>query len=163
MQVELVNDTENAGGDSNMFVLFDTPKPSGSATGIDLLTSSGSASANASGAALSSLWPKGQGNQPTLTSPYTGKVLPIYSFTVDDVNSGRLTFSYGTPASIVDGKGPTAAENYRYDKLEITYLSSNKSGGGNLTAIDFFSMPLQVEVIHWGEDTPDPLQTHPQS
>ena len=159
VQVELVNDTENAGGDSNMFVLFDTPKPSGSATGIDLLTSSGSASANASGAALSSLWPKGQGNQPTLTSPYTGKVLPIYSFTVDDVNSGRLTFSYGTPASIVDGKGPTAAENYRYDKLEITYLSSNKSGGGNLTAIDFFSMPLQVEVIHWGEDTPDPLQT----
>ena len=94
-----------------------------------------------------------------LTSPYTGKARPIYSFTLDDVDSGRLTFSYETPASIHDGKAPTAAANYRYDKLEITYLSNKKSGGGNLTAIDFFAIPLQVEIVHWGDEIPDPLQT----
>lgn len=157
--VSLVNDTDNTGGDSNMFVLFDTPKATGTTEGIELLKNSGSAGATATGVALSSLWPKGKSDQPTLKSPYTGKTRPVYSFTVDDVDSGRLTFSYETPASILDGKAPTAAAKFRYDKLEITYFNNTKSGGGNLTAIDFFAIPLQVEVIHWGDKEPDPLQT----
>ena len=154
VHVELVNDT-----DQEMFVLFDTPKDSGSATGIDLLKNSGSAGATATGVSLKSLWPEGKKNQPTVRSLYTGKTRLIYPFTLDDVDSGRLTFSYATAASIINGKSPTAAANLRYDKLEITYLSDTKSGGGNLTAIDFFAIPLQVEVIHWGETVPDPLQT----
>lgn len=157
--VQLINDTDNPGGDAKMFVLFDTPKDTGSAQGISLLKNSGSASANATGVALSTLWPQGKKNQPVFTSPYTGKKRPIYTFTLDDVDSGRLTFSYAEPASITSGNAPTAASKYRYDKLEITYLSANQSGGGNLTAIDFFAIPLQVEVLHWGEQAPDPLQT----
>jgi len=157
--VELINDTDNKHGDEKMFVLFDTPKPTGSAEGIELLTDSGDATANATAAALSTLWPKDKPNQPTFTSPYTGKQRPIYSFTLNDVDSGRLTFSYEVPTSITNGNAPTAASNLRYDKLEITYLNDQMSGGGNLTAIDFFSIPLQVEVLHWGDDTPDPLQT----
>lgn len=157
--VQLINDTDNAGGDAKMFVLFDTPKDSGSVTGIDLLKNSGGATASATGAALSTLWPKGKKGQPTFTSPYTAKARPIYSFTLDDVDSGRLTFSYAEAAAIVNGNAPTASAHYRYDKLEITYLSGAQSGGGNLTAIDFFAIPLQVEVTHWGETTPDPLQT----
>tara|TARA_R110001599_G_scaffold353826_1_gene599245 strand:- start:16401 stop:18848 length:2448 start_codon:yes stop_codon:yes gene_type:complete len=159
VMVELVNDTDNAGGDGGMFVLFDTPKDTGSVEGIALLKDSGAAKASATGVALSTLWPTGKADQPTLVSPYTGKTRPIYSFTLEDVDSGRLTFSYATAASIVDGKAPTAASNIRYDKLEITYLNTMKSGGGNLTAIDFFAIPLQVEILHWGDSTPDPLQT----
>lgn len=157
--VQLVNDTDNSGGDEKMFVLFDTPKSGGATSGIDLLNNSGKKGANATGKALSTLWPKAKGVQPTLTSPYTGKSRPVYSFTLDHVDSGRLTFSYETPASILDGAAPTAAANYRYDKLEITYLKDTQSGGGNITAIDFFAIPLQVEVIRWGDTTPDPLQT----
>lgn len=157
--VELVNDTDNAGGDEKMFVLFDTPKDSGSVDGITLLKNSGASGANATGVALSTLWPQGKAHQPTLVSPYTGKTRPIYSFTLDDVDSGRLTFSYDSPASIFDGTAPTATSPIRYDKLEITYLNTVKSGGGNLTAIDFFAIPLQVEILHWGDKTPDPLQT----
>ena len=157
--VELVNDSDNPGGDETLFILFDTPKDSGTVAGIELLENSGSASASATGVALSTVWPAGKSGQPELVSHYTGKTRPIYSFTLSDVDSGRLTFSYETPAAIVDGNAPTATENYRYDKLELTYLGENRSGGGNLTAIDFFAIPLQVDIIHWGETTPDPLQS----
>ena len=47
--VELVNDSDNPGGDEKLFVLFDTPKDSGTAEGIELLRDSGSASASATG------------------------------------------------------------------------------------------------------------------
>jgi Fibronectin type III domain len=159
--VELVNDTDstNNDNDSDIFVLFDTPMGTGSVEGIELLKNSGTAGAHATAAALNTLWPAGAPDQPTLVSPYTGKTRPIYSFTVDDVDSGRLTFSYATATSIVNGTAPTATSNIRYDKLEISYASATKSGGGNLTAIDFFAIPLQVEILHWGDSTPDPLQT----
>lgn len=159
VKVELINDTDNAGGDAQMFVLFDTPKAGGSVEGIGLLTNSGAAGSSATGVALSTLWATEKADQLTLVSPYTGETRPVYSFTVSDVDSGRLTFSYATAASIIDGQALTAASNIRYDKLEITYLNEEKSGGGNLTAIDFFAVPLQVEILHWGETTPDPLQT----
>lgn len=159
--VEVVNDSGL--DDSQVFLLLETPDPlhkdgvpdqsvQGPPT---LLTSSGAAGSSATAEALSGLTPTGQ----SLRSPYTGKLLPIYSFKVNNLTSGRFLFSYNKPVSITKGAAPTASEKYRYDKLELTYEGGKGVGGGNLTAIDFFGIPAQVEVSHWGQDVTDPLQT----
>jgi len=159
--VELVNDTNNTGEDKKMFVLFDTPKSKGDVKGINILTDSGGAKANGTGVAMSTLISTGN-----WTSTYTGKSRKVYTFTVTDVDSGRLTFSYDKPISIVNGAAPTSQSPIRYDKMELTFkpkdptdLSKGSSGGGNLTAIDFHGIPIEVEVIHYGKDSPDSLQT----
>lgn len=160
IRVELVNDTGNTGGDASMYVLFDSPKVAapGAVSGIPFLSESGSATANGKSFALSSLTASG-----TVTSPHTGRALPLYVFHVANVDSGRLSFSYGAPLEIVNGAAPTADTPVRYDKMEVTFKPDDKtgvySGGGNLTAIDFHAIPLQVEVTHAGETQPDPLQT----
>lgn len=152
--VEIVNDTGNPGGDAGMYVLFDTPKTpvANPVSGITLLGNSGDSTANGTGAALSTLTPIG-----TTVSRYTGATRTVYGFTVNSVDSGRLTFSYGTPMAIVNGASPTATSPVRYDKMEITFKDG--AGGGNLTAIDFHGIPLKVEVTHAGDGSPDPLQT----
>lgn len=160
IRVEVVNDSGNAGGDDNMFVLFDTPKDilAGAATDITLVGNSGAGTVTAASSPLSSLKATG-----TVTSPHTGNKLPLYSFGITNVDSGRLSFSYGKPLDIVKGAAPTADAPVRYDKMEITFKPDSTtgiySGGGNLTAIDFHAIPLQVEVTHAGETLPDPLQT----
>ncbi|MBK6359225.1 hypothetical protein [Candidatus Skiveiella danica] len=150
--VEIVNDTDNLGGDGAMYVMFDTPKSDASVSGIGILQNSGAITATGSSTALGSLTQSG-----TTTSPYTGKTRAVYGFTVKNVDSGRLTFSYGNAMSIVNGASPTATSPVRYDKMELTFL--NGSGGGNLTAIDFHGIPIKVEVTHAGQLAPDPLQT----
>ncbi len=160
IQIELVNDTGNTGGDDKMFVLFDTPKipASGAASGITLVGNSGDATTNAEGFALSSLT-----TSSNVVSPYTGRTRPVYAFSLSNVDSGRLSFSYGKAIKIANGKAPTAETNVRYDKMEITFKPDATTGvyggGGNLTAIDFHAIPLQVEVTHAGDTQPDPLQT----
>ena len=152
--VEIVNDTGNTGGDASMYLMFDTPKTpaAGAVSGITLLGNSGDSNANGQSAALNSLPAIG-----TTVSPYTGATRTVYGFTVNSVDSGRFTFSYGSPMAIVKGASPTATSPVRYDKMEITFKDG--AGGGNLTAIDFHGIPLKVEVTHAGDDSPDPLQT----
>ena len=159
--VELVNDTNNTGGNEKMFVLFDTPKSTGDVSGINILTDSGGAKANGKGLPMSTLTSTGN-----WTSTYTGKSRKVYTFTVTDVDTGRLTFSYDDPISIVNGAAPTSKSPIRYDKMELTFkptdpkdLSKGSSGGGNLTAIDFYAIPIEVQVTHAGDNSPDPLQT----
>ncbi|MBT9589098.1 PD40 domain-containing protein [bacterium] len=158
--VEIVNDSGLA--DSDVFIMLDTPETSNQQVSAPptLITNSGAAGVNGSGVALSSLTRTGQSQQST----YTGNLLPIYAFNVTNLKSGRLSISYNTPGSkgpvsILNGASATANAPYRYDKMEITYLSDTGSGGGNLTAIDFFGIPLQVDVTHWGQTQIDALQT----
>lgn len=160
IDVELVNDTDNAGGDSSMYVLFDSPLPASAdaVTGITLLSNSGAATVSGQSFPLSQL-----ATSKTVISPHTGKTRPVYTFQVRNVDSGRLSFSYGKPLTIDKGAAPTAATPVRYDKLELTFKPTpdgrTADGGGNLTAIDFHAIPLQVEVTHAGQTAPDPLQT----
>jgi hypothetical protein len=160
IRVELVNDTDNTGGDAAMYVMFDTPKTlvPNAASGIPLVGNSGASTATFSSFPLSTLT-----TSTSTVSPYTGKTRPVYAFTVANVDSGRLSFSYGAPLNVVKGAAPTAATNVRYDKMELTFKPNPDTGigggGGNLTAIDFHAIPLQVEVTHAGQAQPDPLQT----
>jgi len=158
--VQVVNDSGLS--DDDVFVMLDTPEATGQiVTGPPtLITNSGSTSVSGTAVPLSTLTKTGQFQQST----DTGNSLPIYALKVHNLKSGRFSFSYNTPGSqgpvaIVNGASPTANAPYRYDKMELTYLRDNKSGGGNLTAIDFFGIPLRVDVTHWNQTQIDPLQT----
>lgn len=158
--VQVVNDSGLA--DSDVFIMLDTPEIDGQqVTGPpNLITNSGNTTVSGTAIPLSTMTKTGQFQQST----DTGNSLPIYALQVNNLESGRFSFSYNTPGSqgpvaIVNGASPTASAPYRYDKMEMTYLSANQGGGGNLTAIDFFGIPLRVDVTHWGQSQIDPLQT----
>jgi hypothetical protein len=78
-----------------------------------------------------------------LTSKFSGRVLPIYEFSIETLGSGVLYVSYKTPLSWVSA-APTAHDKLRFDKLELTYDAAIVSVA-NLTSIDFFGIPLQLE------------------
>ena len=95
--------------------------------------------ASASSSALNAL-----GTTETFVSPLTGAKLPIYSFNLDTIVSGRLLISFGTAITYSDGTAPTATqENFRWDKMEFGYPGS----GADLTSLDFFGIPLQFDFI----------------
>ncbi len=154
--VEILNDSGHK--DEETYVLFDTPTtdPQPVVDGIRVLKDSSRSTGQSQ--LLSSL-----ASTATITSPSTGEVRKVYSFGVTTVDSGRLTFSFGKPIAITNGAAPTVDTNIRYDKLELTVKVDPNTGilggGGNLTAIDFHAIPLQVEVIHAGQSEPDPIQT----
>ena len=154
--VEIVNDSDSK--DEQTYVLFDTPttNPQPVVDGIQVLKDSSRGTGQSQ--LLTSL-----ASSSTITSPHTGEVRKVYSFGVTTVDSGRLTFSFGKPIAITNGAAPTVDTNIRYDKMELTVKADPSTGvlggGGNLTAIDFHGIPLQVEVIHAGQSEPDPIQT----
>ncbi|HLK68088.1 MAG TPA: fibronectin type III domain-containing protein [Bryobacteraceae bacterium] len=150
--VEIVNDSGLS--DDVVFVLLSTPQPGNLVvTGPSTLISN----VNSKGVTLSSL---GAVAGATVTSPFTGKPHPVYSFVIQNVVAGQVNFSYNTAVEFKNGAAPTENENYRFDKMEISYNSAGKAGGGNLTSIDFYGIPLQVEVFHASDlTTADPLQT----
>jgi hypothetical protein len=154
--VEIVNDSDTP--DASTYVLFDTPTmtPKPVVDGIQVLEDSSHSSGQSQ--VLTSLT-----SSTTTVSRYTGELRKVFSFGVSTVDSGRFTFSFNKPIVINNGSAPTVDTGIRYDKMELTFKkdpnSGVLSGGGNLTAIDFHAIPLQVEVTHFGQTEPDPLQT----
>ena len=88
----------------------------------------------------------------SVTSPYTGKVRPVYFFTVTTLGSGafmvfRNDGSGSSPFTYVNNVNPSpTTANYRFDQCEITF-NVNITSGGNLTSIDAFSIPMQFELL----------------
>lgn len=155
VQVELVNDSGLP--DSQVYVLLQTPQVANQKVSgpLTLLSNSGAAGVSGSGVAMSTL---GQPSK-TIVSPFTNQSRSVYLLAIQNLVSGQLNVSYGQPVAIVNGASPTSTTGYRYDKMELTYDESIRGGGGNLTSIDFYGIPIQVEVFHPGQSTPDPLQT----
>lgn len=155
VQVELVNDSGLP--DDQVFVLLQTPQTTNQrVTGpLKLLTNSGSADVSGAAVPMSSLGSPTK----TLVSTFTKETRSIYSLAIQNLVSGQLNVSYHQPVEIQNGASPTAQTPYRFDKMEITYIESARGGGGNLTSIDFYGIPIQVEVFHQGQTRPDPLQT----
>lgn len=73
-------------------------------------------------------------------------------FNLTSVSAGRIYVSYDTAISgdQPDGANPSDPNYYtRFDKLELTYgsiMPGSNSGEVNLTAVDFFSIPLILET-----------------
>lgn len=95
----------------------------------------------------------------------------VYQFTAENIKAGRLFISFGDKVAftkVVGSTGeaptitaPTAAEPYRFDKMELTFLKGGSFNGANLTSIDFFGIPLQTEVFHGSTDPVDGKQPQP--
>lgn len=86
----------------------------------------------------------------TRISPLTGLSRNVYEFLPKQVVSGRLWVSYGAPLTYKQGdNSPGSFENVRYDKIELGYnpSSGNTTGFFDLTSVDFFGIPLQLEVL----------------
>lgn len=81
-------------------------------------------------------------------SPYTGQSRPVYEFTMSTVGSGNLYFSYNEP--VVYPPAPTVTAKYRFQMLEFSY-SQFISSNGDLSSIDFFGIPLELETFPQGD------------
>jgi hypothetical protein len=72
-------------------------------------------------------------DSPTLLSALTNN-----EFTLSSASAGRLYISFNGP--VAANESPTSTT--RFDKVEFTY-----PGAGNLTAVDFFGIPLQLTTL----------------
>ncbi|MEP7328907.1 MAG: fibronectin type III domain-containing protein [Betaproteobacteria bacterium] len=80
----------------------------------------------------------------TVTSPYTGLSLPVYSFTMATVSSGTLYASYNAPISYPSA--PSVRTPIRFQPMEFSYSNAIASNG-DLTSIDFFGIPLELQTF----------------
>lgn len=60
-------------------------------------------------------------------------------FTLNSVSAGRITFSFNGP--VAENQQPLDPSD-RFDKVELTY-----PGAANLTAVDFFAIPFELETL----------------
>ena len=86
----------------------------------------------------------------TVVSPLTGKTLPIYSFTVQDVTSGLLYASYGQGITYNGASAPATNQPFRFDQCELSYTTASGAGGADLTSINFLGIPMQFELFDAG-------------
>ena len=85
----------------------------------------------------------------TIVSPYSGKTRPVYQFSMSSVSSGNLYFSYNTPVMVPPA--PTVTARYRFQSLEFSYSQFIVSNG-DLTSIDFYGIPLELQTFAPGDD-----------
>ena len=78
-------------------------------------------------------------------------------------SSGRIYFSLGAPLTGTGDPEPinSSVANWgtRFDKLELTYGQTNHYGVANLTAIDYFAIPLAIKTYSGTTATGTPLAT----
>jgi len=84
----------------------------------------------------------------TVTSPYSGASLPVYSFSAATVGSGTLYVSYNT--AITYTSAPTVTTLPRWQLFEMSYSASIASVG-DLTSIDFFGIPIEMTTFASGD------------
>lgn len=91
----------------------------------------------------------GDPTQPFVVSPTTTTIAAGSSATIQvtSISTGRIYLSYG---AAINGTAPDGANsgdtNYhtRFDKLEFTYSAG--AGKANLTAVDFYAIPLMLQT-----------------
>ena len=83
--------------------------------------------------------------------------------TLQQFSSGRIYFSLGAPLTGTGDPEPinSSVANWstRFDKLELTYGQTNHDGVANLTAIDYFAIPLTIKTYAGSTASGSPLAT----
>ncbi len=93
----------------------------------------------------------------TVVSPYTGKTLTPRLVTVDSIDSGVLNVSYGPLQSTAATPAPSpATSTTRFDQMEFTFIPGQDSVA-NLTSIDQFAIPLQLELFASAPPAGEPI------
>ncbi|MGH8045743.1 MAG: beta-1,3-glucanase family protein, partial [Chthoniobacterales bacterium] len=161
LQVQVVNDSGLP--DNEVFLLL-TGQPLNTALNKGPIKVAGIGVANSTGGVKNDPPVKGlavsalQNTGEKLVSKFSGRTLPIYGFTMETLASGVLYVSYRKPLEWVSA-APTARENIRFDKLELTFDAAIVSVA-NLTSIDFFGIPMQLERFVRNLDKLTLTQTH---
>lgn len=136
LTVQILNDSGNDDGSVFLLLTGNSVSVDGNIQSLQLPQAKG---ATATAGALNLLSQNG-----SYTSPFTGQSLPIYEFTVNTLNSGRLLVSLGTALTYSNNAAPTATgQSMRWDKIEFAFPNS----GADLTSIDFFGIPLQFDYL----------------
>ncbi|WP_309380027.1 beta-1,3-glucanase family protein [Cerasicoccus frondis] len=92
------------------------------------------------------------GSNKTITSQFTGESRTVYGFDIISIGSGGFYtfFNDGSgelPYTYINNANPSdVTSNFRFDLCEFTYNTAIVSGA-DLTSIDAFSMPMQLELI----------------
>ncbi len=83
--------------------------------------------------------------------------------TLQSFSGGRIYFSLGAPLTGTGDPEPinSSVANWgtRFDKMELTYSQGNHSGVANLTAIDYFAVPLALRTYAGAAAAGSPLAT----
>ncbi|MEW6544586.1 MAG: hypothetical protein AB1411_13380 [Nitrospirota bacterium] len=140
LAIQVVNDSDQS--DSDVYLLL-TGKgigwPTGPPNGLSYLD----IGSNPTGSAAAKPVSKLPALACTVISPYTGRSLQVYQFSVAAISGGRLMVSYKTPVAVSNGNFPTGTESFRWDKMEFGYPGS----GADLTSMDFFGIPMQFDYL----------------
>jgi hypothetical protein len=147
LTIQIVNDSGLS--DSNIFVMV----PGKSGAQLDpqsLFVDKDTGSNNA--VALSTLGVNGSAPPFEIVSPISGNTNTVYSFQTTLIESGNIYFIYNNPFTFVNGVTPNPAPDggnggsgYRYDYAELSFLGGDVNNDVDLTYVDKFGIPLQVE------------------
>ena len=90
-----------------------------------------------------------------ITSPISGNTDTVYSFQADYIKSGGIYFIYNHPFTFKDGTTPSPSPDggnggsgFRYDYAELSFLGGSANNDVDLTYVDKFGIPLQLEWFH---------------
>ncbi len=148
LRLEIVDDT----GRDDVHVLFRANvNASNSLSPATLTVADGTSTVDST--LLSSLPAAGD----TVVSPYTGKTLTPRVVTVDYLDSGVLNVSYGAIQSTSASPAPSpSTSTTRFDQMEFTFIPGQDSVA-NLTSIDQFAIPIQLELFDSASPSGDPV------
>ena len=88
----------------------------------------------------------------TNVSPVSGNTNTVYSFQAGLIKSGGIYFIYNNPFTFTNGTTPSPAPDagsggsgFRYDYAELSFLGGDVNNDVDLTYVDKFGIPLQLE------------------
>jgi Fibronectin type III domain len=146
LTIQVVNDSGLS--DTNIYIMV--PGAAGATLNPQSLFVDKNTGTNAS-VALSTLATNSWGTF-TLVSPISGNTNKVYSFQTSYISSGAIYFIYNNSFVFSNGITPSPSPDggnggsgYRYDYAELTYNGNNDV---DLTYVDKFGIPLQLEWFH---------------
>ena len=146
LTVQIVNDSGLS--DTNIYIMV--PGKSGATLNPQSLFVDKNTGVNTA-AALATLAANSWGTF-TLVSPVSGNTNTVYSFQANHISSGTIYFIYNNSFVFSNGITPSPSPDggnggsgYRYDYAELTYKGTEGNNDVDLTYVDKFGIPLQLE------------------
>ncbi|MGH7977195.1 MAG: fibronectin type III domain-containing protein [Limisphaerales bacterium] len=149
LTIQIVNDSGLS--DSNIYIMV--PGATGATINPQSLFVDKDSGTNTS-VALSTLATNSWGTS-TIISPISGNTDTVYSFQASKITSGGIYFIYNNPFTFKNGTTPSPSPDggnggsgFRYDYAELSFLGGDVNNDVDLTYVDKFGIPLQLEWFH---------------
>ena len=156
LTIQIVNDSGLS--DSNIYIMV--PGATGATLNPQSLFVDKNTGTNTS-VALSTLATGGSAPPFQITSPISGNTDTVYTFQADYITSGGIYFIYNNSFTFNSGITPSPSPNggnggssYRYDYAELSFLGGDVNNDVDLTYVDKFGIPLQLEWFHGTNTVP---------